>query len=128
MITADDLDLQLGQLLFGQPQFMKQKFGPQSRQYSRDSFAQGLLIERMEELGFRHESLPALPLFGTDGSELSGHRFVDGDGTAFESYAASAGVALVTAAHEAFTVRQQSPFPDEEGDSAQNDQLLDAVG
>jgi hypothetical protein len=92
MNQSSQHDQELNRLLFGPlPDHRPLRF-------HRDSYAQGLLLAHLEELGFAYETVASLRLIEGD-EELPGCRFISGDHSRyFQSYAADSGAALVDAA------------------------------
>jgi hypothetical protein len=84
--TADALEAEVGRLIPGP-----------ARHWSRDVYAQGVLLELLERLGFRHRMMPMLPSTGLDPSTIVGFGFEDGM-RHFSAYHADEGTALVMAA------------------------------
>jgi hypothetical protein len=67
------------------------------RRYAREGYAQGLLLDLLERLGWRHEPLPVLEL-PDGGGCICGSRFRGALGRCFAAYHVQANLALATAA------------------------------
>jgi hypothetical protein len=79
--------------------------GP-SRHWTSEGFAQGVLLDVLERLGFRHRALPPLEAGDQTQTLAVGSRFERG-GRSFAAYDADAGVALVMAALLAIRAEQR---------------------
>ena len=67
------------------------------RRYVREGYAQGVLLDILERLGWSHEPLPALEL-PDGGGRIVGSRFCGALGRCFAAYHVLPGMALATAA------------------------------